>query len=273
MPVVAVERPIEHHQATRQTAIGDGLAQAKALAGLLKRRGEQRLVGERMRGGVARQLAHHHPGRGLNRLLLKEGVGAHPRSTGGAGLIPDLLRFPTPAKGEIQQRQQITSVAAVDQHAAGKPLALAVPLNREGVHQTLRALHRQRAAAGQPAQIGEGCDPILEQCFGLRWSKTKTAHPVLIKASRLRLSQPSQKGTPKPRLPGTELIAIRAAHPRGADHAAQPRSWGQQDGVCSRAGRLDRRSDTTGSAAPDHHRGGIAVGRHGGVEQSAQGRN
>ena len=40
MPVIALQRPVQHHQAPRQPPIGERAFQPKRLAGLLKRSGE-----------------------------------------------------------------------------------------------------------------------------------------------------------------------------------------------------------------------------------------
>jgi hypothetical protein len=50
-------------------------------------------------------LAQHHPGGGLNRLLLEKGLAIQPLLTGGTGFLPQLLGFPAEAMGQLSYRK------------------------------------------------------------------------------------------------------------------------------------------------------------------------
>jgi len=62
VPVVAMQRPVQHHQAARQTSIADRALKAEGFTGLREWRW-QSFGGCRVhRQGVAGQLTDHHPG-------------------------------------------------------------------------------------------------------------------------------------------------------------------------------------------------------------------
>ena len=68
MPIVAVQRPIQHHQPAGQAPIGERALQPEGLTGLLERLRQSWLAGriDAFRGvgrePIALQLTHHHPG-------------------------------------------------------------------------------------------------------------------------------------------------------------------------------------------------------------------
>ena len=114
MPVIAMKRPVEHHQTTGKAAVGDRFLETKGDSAGFKGRWEAVLVATN--GAVSVQLPHHHPCGRLDRLIAKEGFALQPLSAGCTGFCPRLLAFPPPSKRLIGCGQQITQVAAINEH-------------------------------------------------------------------------------------------------------------------------------------------------------------
>ena len=265
MPVIAVQRPIQHHQTTRQTPVGDRALEAEGGGGI----GEWGWQGRMGPGAigpwwpVSGQLAHHHPGGRLHRLLAEKRLRLEPLTAGGAGFSPLLLRLPAKAKGHIRQRKGVAAIAAVDQQLQIQPDGSLAAAELEGLNSGAPPPDRRQGGRWPPAQPGFGPAPVTQNRLGRGGPVAEATHPVVIQPARLPPLQLAQKGPPEPGLPGAELVAIGAADPGGAHHSAEPGTGGEQQGVCPPPGGLQGCSHAARSPAPNHHINLLVGDRHG----------
>ena len=115
------------------------------------------------------------------------------------------------------------------------------------------AFHLQQPATRPPLQRWQLLHPALQDRLSRGRPIAETAHPVVIEPRGFRLLQGPQEGAPEARLPGGELIAIGAAHSRGAHHAAEPGARCEQQCGRPATGGLDRSGHTAGATTPHQH--------------------
>ena len=142
-------------------------------------------------------------------MLLKKCVALKPGLLGGAGFIPDLLRFPPPAEGGGRQGKQITQIAAIHKHVGGKAFDAIGAVDLHRLEATLLAVNLFQPAVGTPVQPGLSRHPALQDPFGCLRPVSETTHPVVVEPARLLQLQLPQKGAPDPGLPTGQFMAIR----------------------------------------------------------------
>ena len=249
--IVALPGPVEHHQPVRKLTVAQQALQTMAVGG----------AGEGLGQGVALvqsstgiQLAQHHPGGGLHRLLAEPWLLLQARRGRGTGFLPTLLRFPPPTEGNPGHRQQIPQVGAVNHNLGPDTQGLGATAHLQGLDAVTTPLHRFQL---HPPQHPQPCmfrrQPALQQRLGPVRSPTKTTHPAVIQTPGLRRAHPPQKRSPKTRLPGTEFMAVPGADPGSAHHAATPGAGQQEDGVGAGSGRLESGAGAPQAPTPHHH--------------------
>ena len=119
VPVVAIQRPVDHHETAGETPVGDGLFKTEGLGAGLEWCGwSSRLEGRCL---ALIQLPHHDPGGRLHWLKLEEGIRIEIFLKGCTGFIPSLSRFPAPSERALAQRQQITEITSVNEDGCVHP--------------------------------------------------------------------------------------------------------------------------------------------------------
>ena len=260
MPVVSLQGPIEHHQTTGQSAVGERPFHTEALGAVLE--GGLRFLAERP-GRFAAELTHHHPGGGLNRLLMEESLPIQPALRRRAGFIPGFPRFPSPAPGGFCCSDQFAQITAVNPLLALDRSSFSADLHLDGTDAVLLALNILQAAARPPLERPCLADPTLQQLFGLFRPEAEAADPVVVQAVGGCAGEGADELTPQSRLPAAEFMAIRCTDPRRAEHAAEPWTGGEQQGPGTTARCLDRSSHTAASPSPDHDIPDQVVTTHG----------
>ncbi len=260
MPVVALQGPVQHHQAARQPAVGEGALQPEGVGraaegfGQPGGRGAPVVSSGSGRSRAFVQLAHPHPCGGLDRLLPEEGIRRQGPTFGGTGFPPGLLGLPAESERCSGQGEQITPVAAVNDDGRQDPAEAPPLLHAHGGDAIAAALHLPQAAAGPPFQPRFGGQPAAQDPLRTGGPVAETADPVLIQSLRLAPLQGPQQRAPESGLPGAQFIAVGSADPGGTHHSPQPGAGGEQQGVGAGPGCLKGSGDATAAASPHQHR-------------------
>ncbi len=224
MPVVAAQRPVQHHQPSWQTAVGECSLQTDSVQGFVKGRGWCRPFTEvRDR---APELSHDHPGGGLHGLPNKKRVLCQRISRWSTGFIPGFSGLPAPAERRSSQCDQVTQITAIDPDPTVHPLAFPVAVQLQSLNAITSTINRLQTTTRPPVEQRLGFDPALQQTLGLLGTKSEAADPVLIKSFGNGCRQGSDELTPEPRLPAAQFMPIGSADSCGTEHAPKPRPWG-----------------------------------------------
>ena len=194
VPVVAVQRPVQHHQTAGQSAIADRALQPESRRCLFERCRQLRSrirqlwclqLWDRFRWlPVGVELPHHHPGGRLHRLLLEEGVRLQIRLGRCTGLTPELARLPTEAMRHITQGECVAAIAAIDQQLQRHAQALLATAQLNGPEARASAFDGREAHTRPPAQLRLAANPVAQDRLGSGRPIAKAAHPVVIEAAR-----------------------------------------------------------------------------------------
>ena len=201
VPVVAVQRPVQHHQTAGQSAVAERALQPECRRCLFERcrqpRSRIRQLRNRFRWlPVGVELPHHHPGGRLHRLLLEEGVRLQIRLGRCTGLTPALARLPTEAMGHITQGERVAAIAAIDQQLQLHAQALLATAQLDGPEARASAFDGREAHTRPPAQLRLTANPVAQDRLGSGRPIAKAAHPVVIEAARFTPRQLAQERSP-----------------------------------------------------------------------------